>query len=203
MKFIGHERLKCNSIHNRSRTQQDDKEALAELPPAAQALDAELGGAITSLIAGETFKGAAKASASAIIGGGGSVKRVGVVGLGKARDLKTAGYEAVGAALAGLAKGAKVESAALVLPEDASGAEVAKVCVVLQPIMMTSAGDLYFMGGRCILIKRLSMYVRVCVRWPRYVRGGKGMARALTDRAGDLHLNGGCCISFKALSMYV
>eukprot|EP00611_Tribonema_gayanum_P025608 TRINITY_DN5875_c0_g1_i1.p1 TRINITY_DN5875_c0_g1~~TRINITY_DN5875_c0_g1_i1.p1 ORF type:complete len:612 (+),score=247.88 TRINITY_DN5875_c0_g1_i1:89-1837(+) len=107
--------------------QPEDKDAQAQLPPAAQALDAALGGAIAALIAGEAFKGGAKASASAIVAGSARVKRVGVVGLGKANDVKAAAYEGLGGAVAALARGAKCESAAVVLPAEAGAAEVAKV----------------------------------------------------------------------------
>ncbi|KAG5191723.1 leucyl aminopeptidase [Tribonema minus] len=107
--------------------QPEDKDALAQLPPAAQALDAALGGAITALIAGEAFKGGAKASASAIVAGSARVRRVGVVGLGKAKDVKAAAYEGLGGAVAALARGAKCESAAVVLPAEAGAVEVAKV----------------------------------------------------------------------------
>ena len=48
---------------------QEDKEALAQLPEAATALDEKLNGALTALISGESFKGAAKATASALLAG--------------------------------------------------------------------------------------------------------------------------------------
>ncbi|CAM9588214.1 unnamed protein product [Chrysoparadoxa australica] len=106
----------------------EDKEALAELTGRAAAVDASLNGAISELIKAESFKGAAKSSASMLTLVDGRMQRVAVAGLGKETDVKADSHTGMGATLAALAKSTKAVSMAYVsLPSDEEGAAVSKV----------------------------------------------------------------------------
>ena len=80
------------------------------------------------------------------------MKRIALVGLGKQDKLKRSSLDAVGAAIATLAKSAKSQTLAVLLPEGAAdGAAVSKVssaCVSYQ-IMYACVPDRLFSYCRC------------------------------------------------------
>lgn len=93
----------------------------AELTEVAAATDSALGGALSSLVATQEFKGGPKDSSAVFLGKSTLVKSVALVGMGEAGKVK---YTGLGGALAALAKEQKCESMAVAVPEDIDDAAV-------------------------------------------------------------------------------
>ncbi|MBF2027270.1 MAG: leucyl aminopeptidase [Oscillatoriales cyanobacterium C42_A2020_001] len=94
-----------------------------ELTGELASLDEKLSGTIQELITEVEFKGKAGSSASTRVGGGSSIRKIILVGLGKPEELKLEGLRQAGAAIAKIAKKEKAKTLGISLPlcnEDAA-----------------------------------------------------------------------------------
>ncbi|HIK41405.1 leucyl aminopeptidase [Thermoleptolyngbya sp. M55_K2018_002] len=110
------------------------------------ALDEKLAGTLQELIAEVEFKGKPENSAAARVGSNSPVRKVGVVGLGKAENLTLDGLRRAAAAVARLAKREKAKTLGLSLPlwnQDASATAQA----IAEGIELTLHQDSRFKSG--------------------------------------------------------
>ncbi|CEM05385.1 unnamed protein product [Vitrella brassicaformis CCMP3155] len=94
-------------------------------------LDSKLDGALREILDVNEFKGASGSTATVRLSSSSPVRRLSIVGLGKASALKTdlgAVCDKVGSALAGVAKSDKPKSMGVVLPEDVD-ADGMRTCI--------------------------------------------------------------------------
>mmetsp|Transcript_40116 Transcript_40116/g.78632 ORF Transcript_40116/g.78632 Transcript_40116/m.78632 type:complete len:587 (-) Transcript_40116:380-2140(-) len=94
----------------------EDKEALSAPEGDTKEVDETFDGAVVDLIASSDFKGGAGTAATVRLAKGSNVKKLSVVGTGKADKFDTSAAIKYGAQIAALAKSEKVESLGVVLP---------------------------------------------------------------------------------------
>jgi len=89
-----------------------------ELTPEAKALDEALEGAVSDLIADNEFEGKPGSSAVVSLARSSPIRKVAVVGLGNATEIKSSTARKVGAAIATVAKEQKAKTAAALVPAE-------------------------------------------------------------------------------------
>ena len=94
----------------------EDKKALAPVEGAAAAIDKATEGAINELVADNEFKGGPGSSATVRMGGASKVKKLCILGAGKADKFDVKVALKLGAAVAASAKSEKAKKAAVVVP---------------------------------------------------------------------------------------
>ena len=100
--------------------QGEDKRAHAPVVGNAAAVDAASGGVISELVADNEFKGSGGSSATVRMGGASKVKKLCIVGAGKADKFDVKGGMKVGDSVAVTAKAEKARKVAVVMPVGAS-----------------------------------------------------------------------------------
>lgn len=114
-----------------------------ELTGDLAALNEKLSGTLQELIEDMEFKGKPDSTSSARVGGGSAVRKVGLVGLGKAENLTLESLRRAGAAAARLAKREKVKTVGLSLPV-CNGDTVLSAQAIAEGIEMATHQDTRF-----------------------------------------------------------
>jgi len=122
----------------------EDKKALAPISGAAADVDAAIGGAVKEMVADNEFKGGPGSSVTVRLSGGNKMKKVTIMGAGKADKFDVKAAKKMGVAVAATAKAEKAKSAAIVVP---AGASVEAVEAMVTSLLEGLYHDVRFKSG--------------------------------------------------------